>query len=174
MIRIAQEYGTVLDAIGISLCLAIMGYLIYSRVKYGRKVRRQQLSQDFGDQVVQSMISQQIRRVLTAVMENVDQELNLLAASLPADATAGSGNVRSIGLPPAAAGAAGGFAHYRMSSEDRPQHSVPAGAGLIKSQSGLAAGAQPRRLSMAEVELSDWIDQHRNKDRDKADTAIRQ
>ena len=162
MIRFIQDHGTVLDGIGVTLCLLIIGYLICNRGRYGRMIRRVEQKQDFADHVVRSMVSQQIRGVLMAVMEKVDSELHLLDAGtsdpMPGDrplpAHAGSQRAASI---PWAAGNPG-----KPASVDPREEPVSAVSRLVEAGMGIADISRSVRRPVAEVELCAWLGRHRS------------
>ena len=153
MIRFIQDNGTILDGIGITLCVLIIGYLICNRVKYGRMVRQVEKRQDFGNQVIGSMVSQQIRDLLISVMEKVESELHPLEGPT-LETTRG---VRPVsGQAVLSAGD-----RSRQARADTQNEAVSAVSRLVAAGMGLSDISRSVRRPLAEVELCAWLGRHR-------------
>jgi hypothetical protein len=169
-----QDIGTVLDAIGITLCLVIICYLIFNRVKRGRLERRRETDQEFGDQVMQCMVSQQIRRVLTAVMAKVDEELHWLAAASPTSVAAGDELPQWFASPAVSTAGQKRLAGSAIGADNGSPEWGAAADDWIEAETARAAATRPERRPVAEIELCAWIDRHRSKKQEAADTGGRQ
>ena len=171
---LVQDIGTVLDGIGITLCLVIISYLISNRVKLGRMERQRETDPDFGDQVMQCMVSQQIRRVLTAVMAKVDEELHWLAAASPTSGAAGDELPQWLESPAVATAGRNRLADSAMGAGNGSSELDAAADDWIEAETARAAVTRPGRRPVAEIELCAWIDRQRSKRQEAADTGRRQ
>lgn len=173
MNRMVLDYATVLDGIGIALCLVIIGYLIYSRVKTGRMVGRQDAAADFGDHMLQCMVSQQIRSVLMAVTEKVCEQLQSSEAGSQQHFPAGPmpaqrNQSQSTDPDPWDIGD-----RCERSEENRPHESVAAVSSLLETGMGIADISRSIRRPVAEIELCAWLAQQRLRNGNDADPGNR-
>lgn len=171
---LVQDVGTVLDVIGIALCLLIICYLIFNRIKLLRVERRREAGQEFGDQVMQCMVSQQIRRVLAVVMAKVDEELHWLAAASSSDAATGDQLPRWVDSPAAAAVGRSRLAGSTIGAVNGSRQLDATATGWFEAESTSATVTRPKRQPVAEIELCNWIDRHLSKKQEAADTGRRQ
>ncbi len=169
-----QDVGTVLDGIGITLCLVIICYLIFNTISRSRVGRPREADQEFGDQVMQCMISQQIRKVLTAVMAKVDEELHWLAAASPSGSAPGDRPLRWVDSPAAAAVGPGRLADSIVGADNASHNRDAAVHGWPETESRRATATRPTRQPVAEIELCAWIDRHISQKQEAADTGKRQ
>ena len=165
-----QDIGTVLDGIGITLCLVIICYLIFNRIKLGRLASQRETSQEFGDQVMQCMVSQQIRRVLTAVMAKVDEELHWLATASPIGGAAGDEPSQWFDSPAVATAGRNRFAGSVIGADNGSPELDAAADDWIDAETARAAVTRADRQPVAEIELCAWIDRQRSKKQEAADT----
>jgi len=168
-----QDHETVLDGIGIILCLLIICYLIYNRVKYGRMVCGPDAGHNFQDQVTRCMVAQQSRRALTAVMAKVIEELQSLEKETKNEALAGA-------LPPlendpqrADSDPWGGNDPSARTSENLPHELVAAVSGLIETGMGILEISRSVQRPVAEIELCAWLAHNRNRLHKNAETGFR-
>lgn len=170
LIRMVQEYGFVLDGMGIALCVAMIGYLIRNRVKAGRLVRQSAPSPDFGDQVLQSMVTQHTRRVLMVAMAKVGQELQSLGRGDPIDLLAGDLLPQRIEASPSEAVPFHGVRRNAGSPRNPQLGSLAAVFGLLETGKSVADISRSVQRPVAEIELCAWLAQHRTGGRKTPET----
>ena len=173
LIQIVQDHETVLDGIGIILCLLLICYLIYNRVKYGRMLCGPDPVQDFGDQMTRCMVTQHSRRALTAVMAKVIEELQWLEKGPENEALAGE--LPPLGIDPQRADSDqwGGNDPGARTSENLPHELVAAVSSLIETGMGILEISRSVQRPVAEIELCAWLAQNRNRLRKDAETGFR-
>ena len=171
LIRMLQEYGFVLDGMGIALCVAMIGYLIRNRVRTGRLVPQPAQVPDFGDQMLQSMVTQHTRRVLMAAMAKVGQELQSLGRGDQMDLLAGDLLPQRVEAPRPKAASFPGVQRSAGLSQNMRQDHLAAVFGLLETGTAVADISRSVQRPVAEIELCAWLARHRTGGRKEPETS---
>ena len=170
LIGFLQDHQALLDGIGIFLCLLILGCLIGKWLKSGRKVKHQGAVPDFGDQVIQCMVSEHTHRAVKTVMAGIEKELRSLAArSLDGD-FAGDPRPLQIGSLPGEVISGSTDPQSTRPAEHPADDAVAAVSGLLEQGMDISGISRKVQRPVAEVELCAWLARYRQKVRIDPDT----